>query len=118
MSTKATFFSEPGLMRQALICSIIKLSPHIQWRNPVMFMVWVGSVITTLLTAGMWCGLFTGNTALSAAISGWLWLTLLFANFAEALAEGRSKAQASALRGSRQQVDARKLAEPDRKSVV
>lgn len=112
MNTKAALFSEPGLIRQAMLSALLKLSPHTQWRNPVMFLVWVGSVITTVLTAAMLAGVLNGNAMLSAAISGWLWLTLLFANFAEALAEGRSQARANALRGARQQVNARKLAAP------
>ena len=112
MSTKSVIYSEPGLLRQAVISAFLKLSPHIQWRNPVMFIVWVGSMITTVMAAGMLSGKLAGNGDFPAMLAGWLWLTLLFANFAEALAEGRSQAQAKALRGTRKSVTARKLAQP------
>jgi potassium-transporting ATPase ATP-binding subunit len=91
------------LVRRALRDTLAKLSPVLMVRNPVMFVVEVGSVLTTLL----WLRdpqRFTGAVAL------WLWFTVLFANFAEALAEGRGKAQAAALRGLRKETVARKLA--------
>ena len=90
------------LVRQATIDSVKKLSPALMVRNPVMFVVEVGSVLTTLLwlRSPDW---FTGN------VTVWLWFTVLFANFAEALAEGRGKAQAAALRGLRKETIARKL---------
>jgi K+-transporting ATPase ATPase B chain len=90
------------LMRPALLDSLKKLSPVAMARNPVMFVVEVASVLTTMLwlRSPDW---FTGNVTL------WLWFTVIFANFAEALAEGRGKAQAAALRGLRQETIARKL---------
>jgi potassium-transporting ATPase ATP-binding subunit len=90
------------LVRPALLDSLKKLSPVAMARNPVMFVVEVGSVLTTLLwlRSPDW---FTGNVTL------WLWFTVIFANFAEALAEGRGKAQAAALRGLRKETIARKL---------
>src|SRR6185295_8118611 len=90
------------LVRPALLDSLEKLSPAAMVRNPVMFVVEVGSVLTTLLWLRQpdW---FTGNVTL------WLWFTVIFANFAEALAEGRGKAQAAALRGLRKETVARKL---------
>ena len=99
------------LVRQAVKESLVKLSPAVMARNPVMFVVEVGSVLTTviwirdLLThpAGGAPAWFTFNVAL------WLWFTVLFANFAEALAEGRGKAQAAALRGLRKETLARLL---------
>jgi potassium-transporting ATPase ATP-binding subunit len=99
------------LMRQALFGSAKKLSPRLMVRNPVLFVVEVGSVLTTLLwlrdlavpAAGSAPAWFTGTVSL------WLWFTVLFANFAEALAEGRGKAQAAALRGLRQETMARKI---------
>jgi potassium-transporting ATPase ATP-binding subunit len=102
-----------GLLAPALLAAARKLSPAVQWRNPVMFVVYVGSVLTTVLwlqalggggEAPAW---FIGNIAV------WLWFTVLFANFAEALAEGRSKAQAASLRGLKQTVHARRLAAAD-----
>ena len=93
-----------------------KLDPRVQWRNPVMFVVYVGAILTTVLwiqaLAGR--GEAPGWFILNVAI--WLWFTLLFANFAEALAEGRSKAQAAALRGLKQTVTAKKLFNPQDRS--
>ena len=102
---------EGHLLRAALKDSVIKLDPRLMVKNPVMFVVEIGSVLTTLIwlrdviarPAGMAPAWFTGNVTL------WLWFTVLFANFAEALAEGRGKAQAAALRGLRQETVARKL---------
>lgn len=64
-----------------------------------MFIVWIGSLLTTCISIAMASGAMPGNALFSVAISGWLWVTVLFANFAEALAEGRSKAQANSLKG-------------------
>ncbi len=66
-----------------------------------MFIVWIGSLLTTCISIAMASGAMPGNALFSAAISGWLWITVLFANFAEALAEGRSKAQANSLKGEK-----------------
>ena len=107
-----------ALMGPAIVDSFRKLAPRVQARNPVMFVVYVGSLITTWLwidalrgdgEAQAW---FIGNAAL------WLWFTVLFANFAEALAEGRSKAQATALRGMRQKTWAKRLKEPHRGAAM
>ncbi|MEO6280723.1 potassium-transporting ATPase subunit KdpB [Roseateles sp.] len=83
---------DPKLARQALGESFTKLDPRTQLRNPVMFVVYLGSAFTTALALARPDG-FT------IAVTLWLWFTVLFANFAEALAEGRSKAQAASLRG-------------------
>ena len=99
MSRKQLALFEPSLVAQALMDAVKKLSPHTQWRNPVMFIVWLGSLLTTLLTVAMATGHMPGNPWFTGAISLWLWITVLFANFAEALAEGRSKAQANSLKG-------------------
>ena len=64
-----------------------------------MFIVWCGSLLTTLLAAGMFSGFISGNGGFTLTVALWLWFTVLFANFAEALAEGRSKAQADSLKG-------------------
>ena len=89
-----------------------KLSPRIQLKNPVMFVVYLGSIVTTLL----WVQALTGHgeapTGFIFAVAAWLWFTVLFANAAEALAEGRGKAQAAALRATRQRVVAKVLEEP------
>src|ERR1700734_4165953 len=86
------------LILKAIADSFRKLSPRTQFRNPVMFVVFVCSVLTSLL----WVQALTGHgeapTGFIFWVSVWLWFTLLFANFAEALAEGRGKAQAASLR--------------------
>ncbi|MDH6591757.1 K+-transporting ATPase ATPase B chain [Variovorax sp. TBS-050B] len=105
---------DAALLKPALRGAVAKLSPRAQWRNPVMFIVYVGSILTTLL----WLHSlrFPGDTgmrpAFVLAVAVWLWFTVLFANFAEALAEGRSKAQAASLRGLRKDTWAKKLVEP------
>ena len=96
----------------AIIDSFRKLNPRTQWRNPVMFVVYVGSIITTLLYVQALFGQGEARPGFILAISIWLWFTVLFANFAEALAEGRSKAQAASLRSLKQTVMAKKLASP------
>ena len=98
---------DPALLRPAIVASFTKLTPAVQWRNPVMFVVYLGSILTTLLA-------FQGtpDTGFVIGISAWLWFTVLFANFAESLAEGRSKAQAASLRGLKKSTIAKKLKEP------
>ena len=112
MSRKQLALFEPALVREALFASFVKLSPRVQWRNPVMFIVWIGSLLTTLLAIAMAAGYLSGSAAFTGAISLWLWFTVLFANVAEALAEGRSKAQASSLKGINKTAFARKLRAP------
>lgn len=114
MIRKQQTLYEPDLIRQALVESLKKLSPRKQWRNPVMFIVWTGSVVVTLLTLGMLSGRLTGDGLFTGTISLWLWFTVLFANFAEALAEGRSKAQANSLKGLNQTNWAVRLSAPHR----
>lgn len=92
-----------ALILRALKDSFVKLDPRVQWSNPVMFVVYLGAIITTAL---LFLGQFSG---FNLQITVWLWFTLLFANFAEALAEGRGKAQADALRKLRTSNEARKL---------
>ncbi len=109
MSSKARSFFDTKILQRALVDSFYKLDPRREIRNPVMFTVYVGSILTT----GLW--FLSLNTAaeepswfiLSVAI--WLWFTVLFANFAEAMAEGRGKAQADSLRRARQEVPAKKF---------
>ncbi|HTW75281.1 MAG TPA: potassium-transporting ATPase subunit KdpB [Steroidobacteraceae bacterium] len=102
---------DPPLVRAAIRDSFIKLAPWVQWRNPVMFVVLVGSVVTS----GLWIAQLSGHLASEGtrgfvlAIALWLWATLLFANFAESLAEGRGKAQAASLRASKHDVIARRF---------
>lgn len=100
---------DPALVRPAIVESFKKLSPQIQWRNPVMFVVYIGSLLTTVLFLQALGGHGEAPTGFILAVTLWLWFTVLFANFAEALAEGRSKAQAAALRGAKKNVIAKKL---------
>ena len=118
MSRKQLALLEPTLVRQALLDAVKKLSPMVQWRNPVMFIVWVGSLLTTLLAIAMAGGALTGSATFTAAVSIWLWFTVLFANFAEAMAEGRSKAQANSLKGVKKTAFARKLRAPQHNAPV
>lgn len=100
---------DPQLVKPAVAEAFRKLSPRAQLRNPVMFVVWVGSALTTLLGVQALLGQGEAPAGFIFAIAAWLWFTVLFANFAEALAEGRGKAQAAALRGTRKNVVAKKL---------
>lgn len=118
MSRKSLALLEPTLVRQALLDAVKKLSPAVQWRNPVMFIVWIGSLLTTLLAIAMASGHIAGSAGFTAAISLWLWFTVLFANFAEAMAEGRSKAQANSLKGVKKTAFARKLRAPQHDAQI
>ena len=111
MSTKVEVkYSE--LVRQAVIDSFKKLNPRDEIKNLVMFVVWVGSIWTTaILFIPGGCNLFNLQICL------WLWFTCLFANFAEAMAEGRGKAHADALRKMRTKTMARKLVNGKEESV-
>jgi K+-transporting ATPase ATPase B chain len=100
------------LYRRAIADSFVKLNPRSMVRNPVMFVVEVGSVLTTALWIQALAGKGEAPTAFIGAISLWLWFTVLFANFAEAVAEGRGKAQAEALRKARQDTPAKRLHGP------
>ena len=103
---------DPTLLHQALGDSFRKLSPRAQVRNPVMFVVWIGAILTTLLFLQALVGVGEAPAGFILAISLWLWFTVLFANFAEAMAEGRSKAQADALRAAKKSVQAKRLRQP------
>ncbi len=121
-STKSFSLLDPALARPAIASAFRKLSPVVQWRNPVMFVVYVGSIITTILWIQALGGQgeapagsipdATANAVFVGVVALWLWFTVLFANFAEALAEGRSKAQAASLRGMKRKVIGKKLLEP------
>ena len=110
-------------LRAALPGAFRKLNPSEQWRNPVMFLVWVGAVLTTALAISE---PFLGGPADSGgttvpgpftwAIAVWLWLTVLFANLAESVAEGRGKAQAETLRKTRTSTVAKRVTSYDSKS--
>ncbi|WP_046384150.1 potassium-transporting ATPase subunit KdpB [Pseudomonas veronii] len=89
-----------------------KLQPQAQWKNPVMFVVYLGSILTTLLWFQSLGGQGEAPSGFILSITLWLWFTVLFANFAEALAEGRSRAQAASLRGMKRQTLAKLLQQP------
>ncbi len=111
--TKKTFkLFDPALAVPAIGEAFRKLNPVVQWRNPVMFVVYAGSILTTLLALQALGGEGDAPAGFILAIAVWLWFTVLFANFAEALAEGRSKAQAASLRGLKREIWAKKLLEP------
>ena len=114
MTTKAVPFSlfERGIVKQAVVDSFKKLSPHQQMKNPVMFVVWVGSVLTTALLFQALGGHGEAPSGFILVITLWLWFTVLFANFAEAVAEGRSRAQAAAMRSAKRDIQAKKLDQP------
>ncbi|CAQ85075.1 MULTISPECIES: potassium-transporting ATPase subunit KdpB [Photorhabdus] len=114
MTNKQQALFEPSLIRNALIDAIKKCHPAAQWRNPVMFVVYLGSGLTTILWIAMLAGQLKENTLFTGNIALWLWFTVLFANFAEALAEGRSKAQAASLKGVRKTSWATKLTSASR----
>jgi K+-transporting ATPase ATPase B chain len=110
--TKTFSLLDRDIVRGALWESFVKLSPRHQMKNPVMFVVWVGSILTTLLFFQALGGKGEAPAGFILAVSLWLWFTVLFANFAEAVAEGRSKAQAASLRQARRDIMAKKLDEP------
>ncbi|MGH7369146.1 MAG: potassium-transporting ATPase subunit KdpB [Candidatus Rokuibacteriota bacterium] len=102
------------ILKQAIVDSFRKLTFGRQVRNPVMFVVYVGSILTSLL----WIQALVGRGEAPAwfifSVAVWLWFTVLFANFAEAMAEGRGKAQASSLRKARRELRAKRLPRPER----
>src|SRR6266853_1174917 len=114
---------DPKIIRAAIPESFKKLDPRVQLKNPVMFVVEVGSVVTTIEFVRL---LFTAptpaiprttltyETIFVLAVAIWLWFTVVFANFAEAMAEGRGKAQADTLRRARTTTMAKRLSSPDR----
>jgi K+-transporting ATPase ATPase B chain len=105
---------EPAFVKPALWEAFKRLAPQAQWKNPVMFVCYVGAILTSGLFIQSLLGKGEAPAGYIFAISLWLWFTVLFANFAEAIAEGRGKAQAAALRASRRDITAKKLMTPHR----
>jgi len=103
---RSSVFSGP-LIRQASIDAVWKLAPNVVARNPVMFVVYIGAIVSTLLLARQFNG--GGRFGFTLQIAIWLWFTVLFANFAEAMAEARGKAQANSLRATRKDTVARRV---------
>jgi potassium-transporting ATPase ATP-binding subunit len=116
-TAKSASMTDRKILKTAIVDSFWKLDPRTMWKNPVMFVVEVGAVITLVVlvtnlirhTGGYWFGL---------QITLWLWFTVLFANFAEAMAEGRGKAQAETLRKARAETDAHRLREDGTTEIV
>ena len=102
----------PQIMRPALLASLKKLDPRVLWRNPVMFAVEIASVITLVTFVRSLTGAGTEPAWFTGLVSLWLWLTVIFSTFAEALAEGRGKARAASLRKTRTDVTAKRLKRP------
>ena len=117
MRRKLSMFDR-ALLGPSVLDALRKLDPRVQWRNPVMFVVYLGSLLTT----GLWIDALAGHAEAPPwfilSVTVWLWFTVLFANFAEALAEGRSKAQAASLKGLKQTVEAKRLADPAERTKV
>ena len=126
MNQKGFSLFDRSLLRASTLSSLKKLDPRAQARNPVMFVVYLGSIVTTAIWLQAVLGVAGAlpHEAMTAAamsamrpsfvgqVAAWLWFTVLFANFAEALAEGRSKAQAASLRGLKRDTWAKKLLRP------
>src|SRR5712672_220424 len=105
--------ADSAILSRAILDSFRKLNPRTMVKNPVMFVVEVGAVLTTIQLA--WNALHSaGHFGFGLQITVWLWFTVLFANFAEAMAEGRGKAQADTLRKSRKDIPAKQISEPRR----
>src|SRR6267378_267385 len=113
-TVKARALFDTSILGAAVVDSFRKLTPQRQVRNPVMFVVYVGSILTTLLWAQAVVGKGEAPAWFIFWVSVWLWFTVLFANFAEAMAEGRGKAQAASLRKARRDLQAKRLARPER----
>ena len=111
-------FIDHKMIKRAIKDSFIKLSFKTQKENPVMFLVYLSSILTTLLWLASLCGYSDASPIFIFGITVILWFTVLFANFAEAIAEGRGKAQADALRASKRDVEAHRIPSIDRKDQI
>jgi potassium-transporting ATPase ATP-binding subunit len=109
--SKSTAIFNLANVKEAVIGAFAKLTPRQQWKNPVMFVVYLGSLLTTVLWLNSLANVSDEPSSFILTISLWLWFTVLFANFAEAMAEGRSKAQAAFLRSAKRDIIAKKLDE-------
>jgi K+-transporting ATPase ATPase B chain len=111
VTTRISIF-EARFLQPALVESFRRLAPRYQWRNPVMFVCYIGAIFTTGLGIQAIVGTGEASAGYILNVSLWLWFTVLFANFAESLAESRSKAQAAHLRAAKRDVQAKKLRVP------
>ena len=118
MSTKTKKIWGYDIIIAALYNSLTKLTPLNQIRNPVMFAVYVGALLTTALFIQSLVGVGEARPMFIFSINLWLWFTILCSNFAEAMAEGRGKAQAQSLRKARREIQAKKISKPTKESKV
>lgn len=118
MSHKQTVFADRKMVLRAIKDSFIKLDPRIQVKNPVMLLVYVSAILTTLLSILAIFDIKDSSGGYTLAIAIILWFTVLFANFAEAIAEGRGKAQADALRAAKKDVIAHKIPSLDQRDMI
>lgn len=118
MNENKSSFADKKMMMRAVKDSFLKLNPKTQMENPVMFLVYISSVLTTILYIVSLFGIRDSKPSFIFGIAIILWITVLFANFAEAIAEGRGKAQADALRASKKDVEANKITSLDKKDEI
>ncbi len=111
-------FADKKILGRAMVDSVCKLSPKTQVKNPVMFLVYLSAILTSVLWAVALFGIKDAPVGYTLAIAIILWFTVLFGNFAEAIAEGRGKAQADSLRASKKDVAAHKIPSVDAKDQV
>ncbi len=118
MNENKSSFTDKKMVIRAIKDSFTKLSPKTQMENPVMFLVYISSILTTILFVVSLFGVKDSNCGFIFGITIILWLTVLFANFAEAIAEGRGKAQADSLRAAKKDVEAHKIPSADKKDQI
>ncbi|CAI3569735.1 Potassium-transporting ATPase ATP-binding subunit [Clostridium neonatale] len=118
MNENKSSFADKKMIIRAIKDSFIKLSPKTQMENPVMFLVYISSILTTILYVVSLVDIRDAKPGFILGITIILWLTVLFANFAEAIAQGRGKAQADALRASKKDVEAHKIPSVDKKDEI
>ncbi|EES50799.1 potassium-transporting ATPase subunit KdpB [Clostridium botulinum] len=111
-------FANKKMIKRAIKDSFIKLSPKTQMENPVMFLVYISSILTTILYAVSLFGIRDSKSSFILGITIILWITVLFANFAEAIAEGRGKAQADSLRAAKKDVEAHKIPSIEKRDEI
>ena len=117
MAAAAFSFTAPAVLLQAVRASFIKLHPKTQARNPVMFVVYIGSILTSFFLVQRLAHPTPEPVWFILSVSLWLWFTVLFANFAESIAEGRGKAQAANLKAARHETMANKIASPHERRI-
>lgn len=117
-SQNTNSFFNRKIFQRAVIDSLIKLNPKTQVKNPVMLLVYIAAILTTLLTVIGLLGVKDTSVGYTAAIAGILWLTVIFADFAEAIAEGRGKAQADTLRAAKKEGSAHRIPSPQQKDQI